>query len=342
MNSEELRQRSAQLLEEQPNLRTLNLADALGVKERDLVQAQCAGIESVYLGEDAKALFKRLLELGEVMALTRNPWCVHERHGVYESVGIGKSDVGLVLGSEIDLRMFFDRWGTIWEVNQKGHRSLQFFDKHGVAIHKIYATDATNKEAFDALVTDFRQPEYATIPALEPAAPTPSYDPVPDTFRAEWLALKDTHDFHPLLKKHNVKRVEALAAAGEDLAQQVPIDTVEKVLEQVAADELPMMCFVANQSMVQIHGGLIKNIKRTGSWYNVLDPRFNLHLNTEAIASLWVVNKPTEDGWVTSLEAYTDKGNLIVQFFGLRKPGIPENKAWRELLASHCTTPLAQ
>jgi putative hemin transport protein len=54
-----------------------------------------------------------------------------------------------------------------------------------------------------------------------------------------------------------------------------------------------------------------------------------------------VVNKPTSDGWVTSLELYSATGDLIAQFFGERKPGKPELAPWRELMASLCSVPLA-
>ena len=75
--------------------------------------------------------------------------------------------------------------------------------------------------------------------------------------------------------------------------------------------------------MIQIHTGPVRQLRRTGPWYNVLDPKFNLHLDTTAIASSWVVNKPTSDGWVTSLELYAANGDLIAQFFGERKPASP-------------------
>jgi putative hemin transport protein len=67
-------------------------------------------------------------------------------------------------------------------------------------------------------------------------------------------------------------------------------------------------------------------------WLNVLDPDFNMHLRADHIDTLWVVKKPTEDGVVTSLEAFDSKKNMIAQFFGLRKPGIPELKDWAALV----------
>ena len=145
--------------------------------------------------------------------------------------------------------------------------------------------------------------------------------------------MKDTHEFFPLLRKFKITRLAALAAAGEDLAQQVPADAVERALESAAASGLSIMCFVGNRGMIQIHTGPVRQLRRTGPWYNVLDPKFNLHLDTTAIASSWVVNKPTSDGWVTSLELYAANGDLIAQFFGERKPGKPELPGWRELMS---------
>ena len=99
--------------------------------------------------------------------------------------------------------------------------------------------------------------------------------------------MKDTHEFFPLLRKFKITRLAALAAAGEDLAQQVPADAVERALESAAASGLSIMCFVGNRGMIQIHTGPVRQLRRTGPWYNVLDPKFNLHLDTTAIASSW-------------------------------------------------------
>ena len=92
------------------------------------------------------------------------------------------------------------------------------------------------------------------------------------------------------------------------------------------------MVFVANQGCIQIHTGPVAKLAEMGPWYNVLDPNFNLHLNTDGIAWSWVTKKPTVDGIVTALEVFDKNGNLIVTFFGKRKPGIPELELWREIV----------
>ena len=335
-----LRARNETLSKAQPKLRARNLAEALNVSEAEWIAAGCGGVQSTALHGAPQEIFRELGTLGEVMALTRNDWCVHERHGAYLDIQ-ADGPVGLVLGPDIDLRVFFTAWKSAWAVQQDGRHSLQFFDGAGVAVHKVYRTEASDVAAWDALVAKFAGP--AQWPDVQPYAPATDAAQVEDAaaFRQAWLAMQDTHEFFPLLRKFKVTRLAALAAAGEDLAQPVPADAVERMLQAAAQSALPIMCFVGNRGMIQIHTGPVQELRRTGPWYNVLDPKFNLHLDTTAIDSAWVVNKPTSDGWVTSLEVYAATGDLIVQFFGERKPGKPELAGWRDLMVSLCGAPLA-
>lgn len=98
------------------------------------------------------------------------------------------------------------------------------------------------------------------------------------------------------------------------------------------------MIFIGSRGCIQIHTGKVKKLLQTGPWFNVLDPEFNMHLREDAIADVWLVKKPTEDGFVTSLEAFDTAGMLIVQFFGKRKPRIPEREDWRQVIADYAVT----
>lgn len=338
--AEEVRQRYQALDEKDQTKRAREIAKLLGISEAQWVAASCGPLRSVKLEGTGQDIFGQLGSLGRVMALTRNDMCVHERHGAYEDIK-ASGHVGLVLGPDIDLRVFFSCWDSAWAVEEGGRHSLQFFDKEGVAVHKVYCTDETDTAQYLKLVQ-----EYAVTsvwPGFEAIAPDVRQDRVEDAqaFRQAWLSLKDTHDFFPMLRKFNVNRQGALVDVGADLAQQVPVDTIDKMLRQSAEKSLSIMCFVGNRGMIQIHTGPVERIVERGPWLNVLDPTFNLHLDVSRVNQVWIVNKPTVDGWVTSLEVYDAQGELIVQFFGERKPGKPELVEWRDLMASFCKETLA-
>ncbi len=93
------------------------------------------------------------------------------------------------------------------------------------------------------------------------------------------------------------------------------------------------MIVVGSGGCIQIHTGPIKRLLDSNGWLNVLDPTFNLHLRDAGIARLFSVRKPTDDGIVTSIEAFDDHDRNILLMFGARKPGKPELGPWRSLVA---------
>ena len=333
-----LAERWAELQREQPGIRIRNAARELGVSELQLLTLND---QAVCLEPEFQAILEQLEGLGQVMALTRNDHAVHERKGTYRNGSFDGGHVWLFVGADIDLRIFPGPWAHAYAVTEESPRgarqSLQFFGTDGAAIHKVYLTEQSDAAAYTALVERFRAAEQRPLLSLTPASPTPPAMPdaqvdVP-AFRQEWLALEDTHDFHLLLRKHRVQRTQALRLAPEGHATRVAPAAVRMLLEEAATREVPIMVFVGNRGMIQIHTGPVTNVVEARGWFNVLDPDFNLHLQDQAIAEAWVVRKPTRDGMVTALECYDAAGEQIVQFFGKRKPGIPELETWRALVA---------
>ncbi|MCL8000886.1 hemin-degrading factor, partial [Brucella sp. 21LCYQ03] len=149
-----------------------------------------------------------------------------------------------------------------------------------------------------------------------------------------WLDLQDTHDFFGLLRRHGVSRTQALRLAPEGHATRIAVNKVEELLHLLSENELEIMVFIGNANCLQIHTGNAKRIVRTGPWINILDADFNMHLRDEALDSVWVVKKPTNMGPVHSIEAYDADGNLVVQFFGKRKPDVPEREDWQQAVYS--------
>ena len=337
-----LKSRWAALKTEHPKLRIRNAAEYLGVSEVELLATRCGeGVTRL------KPEFRRILEqvesLGKVMALTRNAEVVHERKGVYQNAALGNPHVGLFVGDDIDLRIFFKPWASAFAVQEamgeKNRYSLQFFAKDGEAVHKIYLTPHSDPVAYQKLVEQFRAkkqtPEQAVTSWEEDTTEQPDEAIEVESFREGWINLQDTHDFFALVRKHKLSRIQALRLAPPgNYAVKVGNDTLRRLVTLASERQVPIMVFVGNKGMIQIHTGPVKKLLDYGEWFNVMDPDFNLHVNEPLIAQSWIVRKPTKDGIVTALECFNAAGKQIVQLFGKRKPGIPELEAWRELVAA--------
>lgn len=341
INEADLQQRFQQLMARQPSLRRRDIAKELEVSEAALIDQQC-GVRSLRLRAEFKEFNERLPELGYIMTLTRNDYAVHERKGVYSNVKI-HGPMGLVITDDrkIDLRLFLGRWKhafAVMEDTPRGARfSLQVFDGTGQAIQKIFLQDDSDVEAYRSLVSDFAvqdQQGCLLFSVESKSADEPGDLPDQAGFVQEWREMTNVHQLFGMLRRYNLCREQAFELIGEEWAQAFDGAQVESILQQAAQNELPIMCFVGNEGLVQIHSGPIKTIKRMGPWLNILDPEFNLHLLEAGVARCWLVRKPTEDGIVTSLELYDNTGNTIAQFFGVREEGSPENAQWRELAES--------
>jgi putative hemin transport protein len=328
-----------------------DIAAQLGVSEAQLLAAHIApaearpGMKVQRLRGPWPSLIAGLEGVGTVMALTRNASCVHEKTGVYSGCsaqGPAGREMGLVLGQEIDLRVFYSRWAHGFAVDEAGERglqqSLQFFDAHGTAVHKVFVQAGTRLDVWAALVrahrADVQEPGVVVTPPAEPGPETPDTRVDVAAFRAGWAGLRDTHDFFGLLRRHGLARTQALRLADPAYAQPVETGAARELLQAAARDALPVMVFVGNPGMIQIHTGAVQRIAVTGPWLNVLDRGFNLHLREDHIVQAWAVRKPTSDGLVSSLELFDAQGETIAMFFGERKPGRPELCQWRRLVDS--------
>lgn len=326
------------LKKENPHLRIRNAAQQLGVSEMELLATK-TGNGVTRLKPEFKEILSEIESLGKVMALTRNNECVHERKGVYLNGDFSSPHASLFVGEDIDMRIFLTHWKkafAVVEENARGiSKSLHFFGKDGEAIHKIFLTADSNDAAFDVLVNKYKNDNQETTESTE--VHEVNVDEKPDSeidivaFQKAWVDLKDTHDFFMMLRKFGVTRTQALRLApSKYYASPISKESIVTMLEEVAKEKTPIMVFTGNKGNIQIHTGPIRKTMWHEQWYNVMDPDFNMHLDMSKIAQTWVVRKPTEDGVVTAIEVFNEMGDIIVQFFGKRKPGIPELEIWRQ------------
>jgi len=330
-------------------LRAREAAEAIGLSEGAAVAAHVKTshglLSAMPLRPDWLELLQSLEVCGPIMALTRNDSVVHEKTGVYQKLS-ASGHVGLALGEDIDLRLFFNQWHAGLAVTErpKSHSgpvqpSLQFYDRHGTAVHKIFVREQTDVAAWQQVIARFAEADRAVEFQPPAAAKSPAPAPAVDTaaFLSAWGAMTDTHQFFPLLRQFGLERQQGFRLVEGRYTHRVEKGAVRELLVEAAFDGTPIMVFVGSPGCIQIHTGAVRRVEpmevQGKTWLNVLDPGFNLHLREDLIHSVWVVEKPTSDGVVTSVEAFDARGELMVMFFGARKPGQAELAAWRHIVA---------
>lgn len=352
-----LAERWSALRAEQPKLQIRDAARTLGVSEAELLSTNLGkGVTRLQDGGHApREIMRRALDLGQVMALTRNENGVIETTGVAsrlkeEEHRLATADAadaaerearmlniaGGYLGGAIDLRFQFPRWRYAFAVQQPGRdgsvaRSLQFFDAAGNAVHKLYLKNDAAIPVFDKLVADFRNADQDAALHVVPAAPKPAARPDAEIdvaeFRQAWEEMTDVHQFNRIVTEFKMTREQALRLGPAGMVTKVAPQAVRQLLAGAARDRVAIMAFLGNDGVTQIYSGKVDKVEEAGGWFNVLDPQFNLHLRDTALRSGYVVRR----AGILSVEFYDDRGDLVVTFFGVRERGKPQPKGWMDL-----------
>ncbi|HGH5977352.1 TPA: ChuX/HutX family heme-like substrate-binding protein [Kluyvera georgiana] len=305
-----------------------DIAAVMGVSEAELTAAR-VGHDAVRLQDNARAILASLEKVGETKCICRNEYAVHEQVGAFTHQHLD-GHAGLVLNPRaLDLRLFLSQWASAFHVNDGGRESIQFFDPHGDAVLKVYTTNNTESEAWQALIAEQAQstPAPLAVRPVENARYADTADGA--TLEKEWRAMTDVHQFFALLRKYNLSRQQAFRLVNDDLACRIDTDALPRLLETLQRDGNEFMIFVGNRGCVQIFTGVLEKLTPMRGWINIFNSAFTLHLREETIDEVWVTRKPTVDGHVTSVELFAKDGTQIAQLYGQRSEGHPEQQRWR-------------
>lgn len=349
--AETLSARWESLRQQQPKLQMRDAAKSLGVSEAELLATQTSQVVRLQGGADAaRKIMRRALDLGEVMALSRN------EHGVIEVTGVAtrvkpksatetldedarlrqQNAIGGYIGGPIDLRFHFTNWAHAFAVTQtrdgKTNRSLQFFDASGEAIHKIFVKSEAGVAVFEQMQEEFRLAKADVPPAI--VAKSMKAKEIDDSkvdlkeFHLAWEEMSDVHQFARIVSEFKLSRQQALRLAPKNYAQRLSAAGIRALLDGAAKDQIAIMAFLGNRGVTQIFSGKIEKVAAHGDWYNVLDPKFNLHLRESGFAQGWVIKR----AGITSVEFFDHDGEPVVSFFGVRARGEPQTQSWLDLV----------
>lgn len=315
------------------------IAEKLNISEGELIAAHIGapadGLMRVSrLQPDWHALLKAFASLKQVMSLTRNAACVHEKDGVYSSV-IEQANVVSVRGEQIDLQCRFAHWQhgfAVEESSEKGvQRSLQFYDAAGGAVHKVFLRPHSDVAAYLALVEQFSDKNQLPGITVQPfVAPTAIKD-FP-SFLVAWDMVHEARDLYTLLAHCGGACLSYVQQLAAEVAQQVPVNAARVLLETAATEAIAVLILTGNTGVTQAHSGLIDKVVVMGPWLNVLDPGFNLHLREDHIAFAWVVIQSGLHGLFSSLALLNEDGELITLFASVNVTDRPEANAWADLI----------
>lgn len=323
----------------QPQIRIRDAAAKLYVSEAQLLATGC-GDTAIRLNPDWIQLLPALAGLGAVMVLTRNAVAVHEVTADYHIDTI-TAEAARMRGHVLDLHLNLHDWQSAFAVEETTphgiRHSVQFFDRYGDAVHKVYLTLSSHLAAYRALMASFRSTDQTPAQTVLAKPPKMSLSLKPselEALKVYWQLPQPLYGNTAQAGALSISRYQALTLLTPDYVRPIAPLVWRDFMHQLVDAGLTLVISVANAGASQHYSGTLHKLLLIEPWFNVMDEGFNLHLQDHAIASLWAVRQMNHDGVITSLEAYDAEGEAIITLHGLDASLQADNLVWRELLAS--------
>jgi|GEM_PF-2654862 putative hemin transport protein len=332
-----------------PRLGLQGWSRLLSTSEGEL-QASRLGQESVWPLQDVFSLLYLLPSLGEVQLLTFNELGWAQYQGCFTPPDLCLDDphqLGLQFVTQhLELKLMLENWYwgcLVEEENSQGEteKSLQFFNRQGQRFAKIQALESGDQAAWLGL-----QEAFKGMGAVNPSRPLFSdagiqvfNDHPPQDlgrFQLEWRRMADPNQISYLLARHQVNYLSGLQALGPKLARQVSLNALTELLTEAAL--LPRsqakpglkLAFYTDACVHSCRGNLQPpRLKHREVCIGY--PAGCLHFNPQLLEEAWVVRKPQGDGWISSLELFSDAGQRVFQVSEDKLSLQPENLVLREL-----------
>lgn len=240
----------------------------------------------------------------------------------------------------IDLRFRFPAWEYAFAITNTQNadcpqRSLVFFNNEGVLINSITLANTSHNERFAQLVAQFRHPQQTAPQLTQPSTSTKATETtVADSevdlaaYHAAWNGITDVHQFNRIMREFKLGREQAIRLGPTDKVKALQPQSVLQLFQKAAALQTPIMIFVSNGAVTQIHGGPIHQVRQSGDWLIIDDPDAYITINTSAIANAWRI----ERGGIYSVDLYDKEGQLITSLFGVRTKENPKPTQWIDLV----------
>ncbi len=284
----ELKQRWQALREAQAGLRIRDAATQLGVSEAALLETRM-GEGVARLSAHVDTLCAALPHLGTVMSLIRNDAAVHEKDTAFNS-GTRRDGRIAFEADDFSLTLLPSAVAHAFYVEDTSPKGL---------LRSIQLFDAAGGALWKIYARD--KADHAAFERLLSALAWPRH-------------VKAMPFTRPAM------------APSKAVAPRAPVN-LQSVLENTAAEEIPVAIEVANDGVSQSHRGRLIRIVRMGPWLNVLDPGFDWHLNEGSLAG--VSTGPEHD---SQLVLRLSAGGEAARLSAAPQASPPQRAAWRSIV----------
>ncbi|MCX2524718.1 ChuX/HutX family heme-like substrate-binding protein [Larsenimonas rhizosphaerae] len=299
-----------------PHWNSYRLATTLGVSEGELMAARLDDTDT--LGEEVHGLALTpcdlalaLPRLGELRIATRS------RHGeltsLIQRMTVRGNDYSAALKAQNGLSMQWLlphwHWACLRRSFSKSHTlgwTLQVFDRFGQALHTLEACEP--RAGGWSWLLDKALDEVPRF-TRRIATPTPAIDR--QALLTTWQHLRHHDDYRRLLSDHGLSPLDLNRALEGRFSRQCAPARFSTALEEALESQASIVLSMPSRAGLHRHATTLQQIERHPSHLAIQGREVTLGLDTDALTSVWQVERCSESCLEHWLEAFDSDGELM-------------------------------
>ena len=282
------------------NVRIKDVADRLSLSEGELLSSRI-GDNIFYLKvSDFNIFFEKILLSKKIMTLIRSEFVVHEKILNTSKIKINNnsfvdlsnnSSAILLFDKQIFKHVFYQKMIH----NKKELKSFQIFDSTGRAVLKIY-DKANNSNIFDEVCEEYKI----------------TYKYEMQELNNKIIDVMKNIDLKDFFCKNNSISKKKLVSEKNKIS-------LRDTLEYFVQNQIPIKIYARGNGTTQYHCDFIKNIVDFGVWINVIDKKFNIHINEDKIIKSIFIKDSINEKFYYSIEYFDISGEHVMGISFLEK-----------------------
>ena len=274
--------------QDNPKVRIRDAAYQMKVSEAELLSTEINETVSFLLIEDMNEFIKDILKVDKIMFLIRSDYVVHEKTIKTKNIRLEDNQIIDLDKNGCNILDFnIDAFEYVFFQKKKHSnrelKSFQFFDKAGMAILKIYLK-GKDFGFFDEIDLKYKK-----------------------IYNYEMQYDLDINNSKLLESKIKINLPYDISNSTTS-CRDISVKSLRLILENASDMKIPIQIHALGLGTIQYHRNTVRNIVDYGSWVNVIDQKFNLHVLEDGLKRASLVQYQFKD-YQQYLINFFDKNN---------------------------------
>lgn len=274
------------------------------------------------------AIFEHLAKLGKVSTTLFSNSLNHTVQGKFADMH-SRNNTLMHFHPNIDTRLFTAKWRYVYATEQDKIVCLHFFSRYGDLIYRVCSTSLEQYPQLKKFISKYASKETSSPDITESFTKPKHAKPInKELLTEQWATMTNVHQASKIFKYNGNDPITVYTALGKNYALKISAVKLIDFFSIIAKHQLNLMMFSRNYAAVQCYVGSISKLICFDGKIEISITDFNFIMRVSQLGDIWLITKPTDNGFVNSINIFDKTGNENLILTDKRTKSEPESDSW--------------